>query len=407
MNASTELDRGKVPMRILMVWSENLNKVGAGRTHFVHLAQQLAARGHQVRILAPGYRPRTTEPLGVPVTYLPVGRRSIFAFLLFHLLVLPALPWLILRYRLQVVYNRGLFHSFLVQAMCRLLGVVFVVEINGIGDEELRTRGQPRLADLVHFLDNYNLRWASGFICVAQKLREELIRRGANPDHVWAIHNGAAVEMFFPGDAAEARRQLNLPTDVHLIGFIGTLAPWQGLDLLLDACALLPKDSPPWQVIIVGNGEVRDALAAQSARLGLGDRVRLIPAVPHKQVPLYLQAMDLVVIPIHDQRKLRYGFSALKFWESLAVGLPVLVPDACEHGGVLGQWNWPGEFKTGDAADLAAHIQNTLSRLPELRARRQEIHQIVSDEHSWAAVARQVEEVLLHLTAGKKSKEAS
>jgi glycosyltransferase involved in cell wall biosynthesis len=394
-------------MRILMVWSENLNKAGAGRTHFVHLSQQLAARGNQVRILAPGYRPRTTEPLGVPVSYLPVGRRSLFAFMLFHLLVLPALPWLILRYRIQAVYNRGLFHSFLAQALCRLCGAVYVLEINGIGDEELRTRGRPLLADLVHRLDDLNFRWASGFVCVARKLREELIRRGAPADRVWAIHNGAAVEMFFPGDAAEARRKLDLPAEVRLIGFVGTLAPWQGLDLLIDACAQLPGDGPPWQVLLVGNGESRDALAAQSARLGLGDRIRFIPGVPHQQVPLYLQAMDLVVIPIHDQRKLRYGFSALKFWESLAVGLPVLVPDACEHGDVLDKWSWPGEFKTGDAADLAAHIQNILSRLPELRARRQEIHQLVSDQHSWAAVARQTEELLLRLAAGKKSKEAT
>src|SRR5208283_1445936 len=103
-------------MNILMVWSENLNKQGAGRGHFVHLAQQLAARGHQVRILTPGFHPRTTEDLGVPITYLSVGRRSVPAFLLFHLLMLLALPWLLLRYRPQVVYSRGTLHAFLIQA---------------------------------------------------------------------------------------------------------------------------------------------------------------------------------------------------------------------------------------------------------------------------------------------------
>jgi glycosyltransferase involved in cell wall biosynthesis len=316
------------------------------------------------------------------------------------------LPWLLLRYRPHVVYNRGLFHSFLAQAICRLLGTPFVVEINGIGDEELAMRRRPVQAALVRLFDRWNLRWASAFVCVTRKLGQELVRRGTRPERITVIHNGAATDLFVPGDPVAARIRLGLPADVALVGFVGTLTAWQGIDLLINAAAVTTEPSNLWQVVIVGTGESHDDLARQITEKNLQNRVRLLPGVPHDQAALFLQAIDMVAIPIYDQRKLRYGFSSLKFWEALSAGLPALVPDQCDLGDVLAERNWPGEYRTADAADLAAQIAATAARLPELRGRRAEIHDWTVRQHSWAAVARQTEELFLRLTAKKKSQEA-
>ncbi len=389
-------------MRILMIWSENLNKPGSGRTHFVHLAHGLAALGHSVRLVAPGYPPKTTEDLGVPVSYVPTLRRSMAAFILFHVLLVPAMPWLILRYRPHAVYSRGLFHSFLVHILCRMFLTPYVAEVDSMVDEELAMRRRTVWAGLVRCADRWNLRWASAFICVTQGLRKELIRRGARPDRVVALHNGAAVELFTPGDQSEARRRLGLSQDAVLVGFIGTLAAWQGLDLLVDATGRLPDRQRRWEVLIVGDGPMRDDLVRQIASLRLEDRVRLIPAVDHDRVVEYLRAVDMAVIPIHDPRKLRYGLSALKFWEALSVGLPVLVPDAGDLGGVLGELGWPGEFRAGDAGALAQAMDRTAARLDELHARQREIHEAVARDHSWAAVARQTVAVFDQLGAAQR-----
>jgi glycosyltransferase involved in cell wall biosynthesis len=387
-------------MRILMIWSENLNKPGSGRTHFMGLVRALAARGHEVRIVAPGYPPRTTEPLGVPVSYIPTLRRSIVAFIVFHLFLLAAMPHLLRRYRPAVVYTRGLFHSFLVYVVCWVFRVPYVAEIDSIVDEELAMREWPRaVVWLVRFLDRWNLRWASAFVCVTRKLRDELVDRGAKAERIDAIHNGAAVDVFVPGDRAEARRRLGLPEEPVLIGFAGTLAAWQGLDLLIDAAALLPADAPPWHVLIVGDGEMHDRLVGRVAERRLAHRVRLLPAVPHHEVALYLQAFDLAVVPIHDPRKLRYGLSVLKFWEALSAGLPVLVPDGGDLGDVLRSLNWPGEFAAGDAAGLSRAILDVIGRLDECRARRHEIHEAMCRDHSWDAVARRTEEVFERVVA--------
>jgi len=385
-------------MRILMIWSENLNKPGSGRTHFVHLARGLAACGNQVRIVAPGYPPRTTADLGVPVSYVPTLRRNIPAFLVFHALLLPAVPYLLLRYRPDAVYTRGLFHSFLIHGICWLLRIRYVAEINSIVDLELAMRGFSRfVVRLVRFLDRWNLRRASAFVCVTEKLRAELIRRGAKADRVFAVHNGAATDLFKPGDRAAARRNLGLPGDGVLLGFVGTLSAWQGLDLLVFAAARINEDGQPCQVIIVGDGEERAALANQIRRCGLRDFVHLLPAVPHQETLAYLQALDMAIIPIYDDRKLRYGLSALKFWEALAVGLPTLVPDMAALGDVLAELRWPGEFATGDVEALAQSIRKVAAKLPELRGRRREIHEAIRRDHSWHAVAARIEHIFSSL----------
>ncbi|NIA20515.1 MAG: glycosyltransferase [Anaerolineaceae bacterium] len=378
-----------------MVWSENLNKPGSGRAHFVHLARGLASCGNQVRIVAPGYPPRTDQDLGLPVSYVPTLRRSMVAFLLFHALLLPAMPYLILRYRPEVVYTRGLFHSFLMHVICRLMRTCYVAEVDSIVDLELAMRGLPRFAiRLVHFFDRWNLRWASGFICVTEGLRAELIRRGTKPKRVFAVHNGAAVDIFSPGDQAAARQELDLPQDAVLVGFVGTLSAYQGLDLLIDAAALCPQDDQrPTYFVVVGDGERRPMVEEAIARHGLGHRFLLRGAVPHERVLVYLRALDLEVISVHDARTTRYGLSSLKFWEALAVGLPVLVPDSVALGDVLAGLNWPGQYPTGEARGLSDKITETIARLDEFRGRRDQLHEVVRRDHSWQAVAHRSQEV--------------
>jgi len=386
-------------MRILMIWSENINKPGSGRTHFVHLARSLAAAGNQVRLVVPGYGPRTTQNIGLPVSYVPTLRRSMIAFLLFHALLVPAMPYLILRYRPKVVYSRGLFHSFLIHLVCRLMRTCYVAEVDSIVDLELAMRGFPRLAvRLVHFFDRWNLRWASGFICVTERLRAELIRRGTKPERVFAVHNGAATDLFSPGNQAAARQELNLPSEAVLVGFVGTLSAYQGLDLLVDAAALCPQDDRrPTYFVIVGDGERRSMVEEAITRRGLGHRFLLRGAVPHEQVLVYLRALDMEVISVHDQRTTRYGLSSLKFWEALAVGLPVLVPDSVALDDVLDDLDWPGQYPAGDARGLSEKITETIGRLDGFRGRRDQLHSVIRRDHSWQAVARRSLEIFEEL----------
>ncbi len=67
--------------------------------------------------------------------------------------------------------------------------------------------------------------------------------------------------------------------DERCILAVGRLVPEKGFDRLIDAWARIAPDAPGWQVNIVGDGPLRDDLLAQARSAGVGDTVKVLPAV--------------------------------------------------------------------------------------------------------------------------------
>ncbi|MFJ2994542.1 glycosyltransferase family 4 protein [Pandoraea sp. NPDC087047] len=67
--------------------------------------------------------------------------------------------------------------------------------------------------------------------------------------------------------------------DERSILAVGRLVPEKGFDRLIDAWARIARDTPGWQVTIVGDGPLRDGLLAQARNAGVGDTVKVLPAV--------------------------------------------------------------------------------------------------------------------------------
>jgi glycosyltransferase involved in cell wall biosynthesis len=102
--------------------------------------------------------------------------------------------------------------------------------------------------------------------------------------------------------------------------FLGRLdIEHKGLDLLLEALAVLPRGST--ELIVIGDGRGRQQMEEQIRRLGLGDCVHLVGDVRGDAKWRMLAEAQLVVMP---SRRETFGLSAL---EALAVGRPVLAFD--------------------------------------------------------------------------------
>lgn len=103
-----------------------------------------------------------------------------------------------------------------------------------------------------------------------------------------------------------ARAALGLADAGPLIGFFGRLIPQKGVDVLLQAFALLAGAHPDARLVLVGDGAERAALEALSARLGLADRVtfagwqpdaaRLMPAADVVAMPSRWEGFGLVAL---------------------------------------------------------------------------------------------------------------
>jgi teichuronic acid biosynthesis glycosyltransferase TuaC len=186
----------------------------------------------------------------------------------------------------------------------RSFGVpVVLTEHSGPFSVHLRTeRGRRRVEETLRGVDRV--------VAVGEGLRDEILH--VAPVRVDVVGNVIARDFFTAGSHPVRRA----PT-LRLLG-VGFLKSQKRFDLLLDAVAGAAVGGLPLQVVIVGDGPDRDALAAQVARLGLADRVRIVPMGPREDVLGWLAWCDALVSPSDHES---FG---LVVAEALATGRPVV-----------------------------------------------------------------------------------
>ena len=151
------------------------------------------------------------------------------------------------------------------------------------GAVALAGKGAPRLAASrrvdFHIHRNPLSRWkyrrVDRFLCASDAIRRILIDDGVPAGKAVVVHEGVDVERIAGLPALDAHREFGLPAGAPIVGNIAALVPHKGQRHLLDAAARVVAEVPEARFVIVGAGELHDALAAQIARLGLERHVIL------------------------------------------------------------------------------------------------------------------------------------
>ena len=377
-------------MRILIIWAESVNRHTGGTIHLSGWCYGLKTLGHDVKIVAPRYGGSKNSPIE-GVRHIRLPRRCLASFLLLQIITSACLPYWILKYRPEVIFIRACFLVFLMALICRLVRIPIIAEVGTVVDAEVTMRGESRLlAAFIRIIDRLNYRCVSGITTVTAGAREEFIRRGANPDTTVVIHNGARVDIMQPMNQRQARRQLGLAEEGYLVGYSGSFAPWQGLDLLVQAAKqLIDNSGRAVHFALLGEGKCKE-LQETIEQLGLNEYFTFLKPVSFEQIVIFNNACDLTVIPVHDSRRIQYGLDPLKFWDSISCGVPVLVPEGCQLEDVLEQLGLPGTFLRTDSKYLAEAILDVLERTEYYQSRRNDVHKIVAEEYSWTHVAEKL-----------------
>ncbi len=170
--------------------------------------------------------------------------------------------------------------------LARALGLPSVVKVHG-SDLNVIARLPSVRAHLRALLPR-----ADRLVAVSRALADALAELGVPRARIAVVENGVDASLFHPRDRAEARAQVGLPAAGRVAVYVGRLVRDKGLFELVDAMASLPADVA---LVLVGDGAARAELEERARPLGA--RVRFAGARPLDEVPRWLAAADLFVLP--------------------------------------------------------------------------------------------------------------
>lgn len=208
---------------------------------------------------------------------------------------------------------------------------------------------------------------ADAVVTLAEVMRAEIVDRGVDDSKVVVIPNAVDTAVFSPG-ARDVRLAASLgigPTDVT-VGYITSMTPYEAIEQLIDAVALLLRAGRPVKGLLVGDGTQRRSLEERCRQLGIADHVVFAGQVPHDQVPTYYRLLDVFVVPRSAARVCEL-VTPLKPYEAMATALPVVVSNVA----ALREMVIDGE--TGivyhDASGGLAEVIDSLIAAPDERER--------------------------------------
>ncbi|WP_425429218.1 glycosyltransferase family 4 protein [Ectothiorhodospira marina] len=314
-------------MPLKIVYHHRTRGEDAQGIHVHELCQAFEELGHQVLKVAPLARRSSTRSsgslqgnslfgLGVPHALYELMAMA------YNLVAFIVLSGAILRFRPHFIYERYSLFCVSGLLMARLLRKPFILEVNAPLSMELDQHGGLVFRRLAQGVENWLIQNADKTIVVTSAMAQIFVDRGIPREKLLVMPNGVNRDMFHAGvDGTLVRDRYGFQAST-VIGFVGWIRPWHGVDGLLAAAPRLCARFPEARFLIVGEGPALLELKEQVARQGLEDKIIFTGSVPREGIPAHIAAMDIAVQP-----DVTSYASPIKLFEYLAIGRAVVAPE--------------------------------------------------------------------------------
>jgi len=176
---------------------------------------------------------------------------------------------------------------------------------------------------------------------------EEIQKRISSEVHT--INPGVDTDQFSPDGPT-------IETDGPTVLFVGRFVPAKNLTLLVEAFADVVEHFPSAELMLIGDGPLRNRIEKRIRELGIQNRVRMPGYVDNADLPQYYRSADVFVL---SSRRENHPITLL---EAMSCGTPVITPDI------------------GAISDIVDNETNGLLYLPDsLDDLRESLKQLLSD----------------------------
>ena len=225
-------------------------------------------------------------------------------------------------------------------------------------------------------------------VCITKALKRALVKFGFAEQKIMVLPDGVDLAQFqISISKLQIREELRLSKDKKIILYSGNFFAWKGVYVLAEAAREFDDD---FLFVFVGGSpdeeeKFREYLAAHK----LATNIKLIGHVSYNQVPKYLAAADVLVLPNSEKSDIsKYYTSPLKLFEYMAAGQPIVASDLPSIREILNESN-AILVKPDDPPALALGIRQALANLKIVEKARQDV-----PKYSWAKRAESIINIL-------------
>lgn len=224
-------------------------------------------------------------------------------------------------YQPDVIYERSYYGMTSGVRTAKLLDIHHILEVNSPNvQERIELSGPSFLSNRARKKDLWVIANSNHVLTVSTRLAEMLHipELAAN----WDVTPNA----IRPGQENEStqkrtRKEFGIPENITLVGFVGSIFPWHGVDLLIDAISNLKNRGVHAAAIIVGDGVTRKLLEQKVDDQGIMDRIFWTGSVPSSETYRLSELCDALIMPKSNE----YG-SPVKLFEYAMSRVPVIAP---------------------------------------------------------------------------------
>ena len=292
-------------------------------------------------------------------------------------------------FRPDVVYERASLYATAGVAVARALTVPALVEVNAPLALEQATYRATGLGDLAAQAERWVLSRADAVLAVSAPLRDYVVSLGVEPSRVHVIPNGVDPTAFQPGPPNPRVRARWGLRDGPVLGFVGGLRPWHGVEALPGLLSKLIGHHPHLRLLVAGDGPQRGELERDLRERGVARSAVFTGSVPHEDVAELIRQFDVALAP-YPRLDHPFYFSPLKLFEYMACGVPVVAAEVGQIAEVVRDGETGLLYPPGDADALVAACDRLLADPPLRRrvgeAAAKEVHTRYTWDHNAAHV---------------------
>lgn len=282
--------------------------------------------------------------------------------------------------------------------------IPYVLEVNAPLVYEASKYRKLSQVQLAKSIEKFLFSNADHIVSVSKDL-SNYIKNVAPEATVSVVPNGVSLNHFNTALAdSNLRHEVSdSPDQDFIIGFVGSVKPWHGVDILLESLSLLLMEDQSFSLCVVGNGDkgFQKQLEKQCNELKIANKVTFYGAVPYDKIPGVMKCMDALVAPYPDEPN--FYFSPLKVFEYMAAGKPIVASAIGQINEVLTHEETALLVPPGDSEALCTALRQIKNDASLGKRLAQNGAAEVEEKHQWRHRIEMITEIIELLKSKRRT----